>query len=94
MRHSKVEIVENINVGDRKILKYISIIGAILVILLFYFNQRNILIDKVNSIPEIFLVTWYKAILYSLSMKAWAILGIVSFILFLLVLCILFFLNW
>lgn len=50
-------------------------------------------IDKVNSIPEIFLVTWYKAILYSLSMKAWAILGIVSFILFLLVLCILFFLK-
>lgn len=53
MRHSKVEIVENINVGDRKILKYISIIGAILVILLFYFNQRNILIDKVNSIKNV-----------------------------------------
>ncbi len=49
MRHSKVEIVENTNIGDRKILKYISIIGAILVILLFYFNQRSILIDKVNS---------------------------------------------
>lgn len=53
MRHSKVEIVENINVGDRKILKYISIIGAILVILLFYFNQHNILVDKVNSIKNV-----------------------------------------
>lgn len=53
MRHSKVEIVENINVGDRKILKYISIIGAILVVLLFYFNQRNILVDKVNSIKNV-----------------------------------------
>lgn len=53
MRHSKVEIVENINIGDRKIIKYVSIIGVILVILLFYFNQHNILIDKVDSIKNV-----------------------------------------
>ena len=52
MRHSKTEIVENINVGNRKIQVYISVVSAILVILLFYFNQRNIL-DRTNSIRNV-----------------------------------------
>ena len=53
MRHVKKEIVEDINAGDRKILKYISIIAIILVILLFYFNQHNALIGKVNAVKNI-----------------------------------------
>lgn len=53
MRHVKKEIVEDINAGDRKILKYISILAIILVILLFYFNQHNALIGKVNSVKKI-----------------------------------------
>lgn len=39
-------------------------------------------IDKVELVPEIFFVTWTKALINSMSMDAWAILGIVSFVLF------------
>lgn len=39
-------------------------------------------IDKVEAIPEVFFVSWTKALIDSMSVDAWAMLGVVSFILF------------
>ncbi len=38
-------------------------------------------VDKVEAVPEIFFVSWTKALINSMSVDAWAIWGIVSFIL-------------
>lgn len=53
MRHVKKEIIEDINTGDRKIIKYISMIVIMLVITLFYLNQHNSLIDRADSIKHV-----------------------------------------
>ena len=39
-------------------------------------------IDKVEPVPEVFFVSWAKALINSMSVDAWATWGIVSFILF------------
>lgn len=39
-------------------------------------------IDKVEAIPEVFFVSWSKALIDSMSVDAWAMLGVVFFILF------------
>ena len=49
MRHGKVDKIEDINMGERKILKYIFCIISILIVLLFYFNQHNLLMDRTYS---------------------------------------------
>ena len=38
-------------------------------------------VDKVEAVPEIFFVSWTKALINSMSVDAWATWGIVSFIL-------------
>ena len=38
-------------------------------------------IDKVEAIPEVFFVSWIKSLINSMSVDAWATLGIISFIL-------------
>lgn len=48
-------------------------------------------IDKVTPMSEIFLVTWVKAITNILSEKGWSRVGIASFILIILSLCLYFF---
>lgn len=52
---------------------------------------RGKTIDKVEPIPELFFVTWIKAIINSLAIDSWAILGIILFILFILSLYFFFF---
>lgn len=42
---------------------------------------RSKTIDKMEAVPEIFFISWTKALIYSVSVNTWAILGIVSFIL-------------
>lgn len=42
---------------------------------------RSKTIDKVESIPDIFIISWMKSLINSMSVKAWAIWGIVAFIL-------------
>lgn len=54
---------------------------------------RNKTQDKVVALPEIFIITWYKSILYSLSVDGWGLLATVSFILFLVMLSGYLFLN-
>jgi tetratricopeptide (TPR) repeat protein len=41
---------------------------------------RSFTIDKIEEIPEVFLVTWFKALRDQLSLNAWTILSILSFI--------------
>ena len=53
MRHVKKEIIEDINTGNRKIIKYISMIVIMLVITLFYLNQHNSLVDRADSIKHV-----------------------------------------
>jgi len=43
-------------------------------------------IDKVEPVPEVFFVSWAKALINSMSVDAWATWGIVSFILFIIAL--------
>ena len=43
-------------------------------------------IDKVEPVPEVFFVSWTKALINSMSVDAWATWGIVSFILFIITL--------
>ena len=38
-------------------------------------------IDKVEAIPEVFFVSWIKSLINSMSVDAWATLGLISFIL-------------
>lgn len=52
---------------------------------------RSKTIDKVVPVPEIFFVAWTKSLINSLSVNAWAKLGIVSFILLLVSLSLFFF---
>lgn len=42
---------------------------------------RSKTIDKMEAVPEVFFISWTKALIYSVSVNTWAILGIVSFIL-------------
>lgn len=42
---------------------------------------RSKTIDKVEPIPEVFFVSWIKALINSMSVDAWATWGIISFIL-------------
>ena len=42
---------------------------------------RGKTVDKVEAVPEIFFVTWTKALINSMSVDSWAIWGIVSFLL-------------
>ncbi|HVN57371.1 MAG TPA: SH3 domain-containing protein [Bacteroidales bacterium] len=44
---------------------------------------RSMVVDKLAEIPELFFVTWYNLISLSLSSNHWAIISLVSFILFL-----------
>ena len=53
MRHVKKEIIEDINTGDRKIIKYISMIVIMLVITLFYLNQHNSLVHLPSGFRQI-----------------------------------------
>lgn len=52
---------------------------------------RSKTIDKVVSVPEIFFVSWTKSLINSLSIDAWAKLGVVFFILLLVSLYLFFF---
>lgn len=52
---------------------------------------RSKTIDKVVPVPEIFFVAWTKSLINSLSVNAWAKLGIASFILLLISLSLFFF---
>lgn len=52
---------------------------------------RSKTIDKVVPVPEIFFVAWTKSLINSLSVNAWAKLGIVSFIFLLVSLSLFFF---
>lgn len=52
---------------------------------------RSKTIDKVVPSPEIFFIVWTESLINSLSIDAWAKLGIVSFILLLVSLCLFFF---
>lgn len=42
---------------------------------------RSKTIDKMEAIPEIFFITWTKSLINSMSVNAWAVCGIVCFIL-------------
>lgn len=42
---------------------------------------RSKTVDKMEAVPEIFFITWIKALIFSMSVDAWTILGIVCFIL-------------
>ena len=42
---------------------------------------RGKTVDKVEVVPEVFFVTWTKALINSMSVDSWAIWGIVSFLL-------------
>lgn len=42
---------------------------------------RSKTIDKVEPVPEVFFVSWIKALINSMSVDAWATCGIISFIL-------------
>lgn len=52
---------------------------------------RSKTIDKVVSVPEIFFVSWIKSLINSMSVDAWAKLGVVFFILLLAALYLFFF---
>lgn len=54
---------------------------------------RNKTKDKVVTLEDIFIVTWYKGILYSMSVDGWGILATVSFVLFLCLMGVYLFLN-
>lgn len=42
---------------------------------------RSKTVDKVETVPEVFFVTWTKALINSMSVDAWAVCGVVSFLL-------------
>lgn len=42
---------------------------------------RSKTIDKMEAVPEIFFITWIKSLINSMSVNAWAICGVVCFIL-------------
>lgn len=42
---------------------------------------RSKTVDKMEEVPEIFFIAWIKALIFSMSVDAWTILGIVCFIL-------------
>ena len=44
--------------------------------------------DKISPVGEIFIVTWYKEVINWLNVDQWATLGIISFILLLIMLCL------
>lgn len=44
---------------------------------------RNKTLDKITPMSELFIVTWYKSLLYSFSIDGWSYLGTICFVLFL-----------
>nr|WP_320058643.1 tetratricopeptide repeat protein [uncultured Bacteroides sp.] len=52
---------------------------------------RGKTIDKVEPVPELFFVTWIKAVINSMGIDSWAILGIILFISFIVSLYFFFF---
>lgn len=54
---------------------------------------RNKTQDKVVALQDIFIVTWYKGILYSMSVDGWGFLATVCFVLFLCMMGVYLFLN-
>lgn len=42
---------------------------------------RSKTVDKVETVPEVFFVTWTKALINSMSVDAWTVCGVVSFLL-------------
>ncbi|WP_455593090.1 tetratricopeptide repeat protein [Bacteroides sp.] len=42
---------------------------------------RSKTVDKMEAVPEIFFISWTRALIYSVSVNTWAVLGIVCFIL-------------
>lgn len=52
---------------------------------------RSKTIDKVEPIPELFFITWIKAIINIMNIDAWAVCGIVSFIFFVIAIYFFFF---
>lgn len=54
---------------------------------------RNKTQDKIMVLPELFIVTWYKSIVYLMSVDAWGMMGTVCFIIFLLMLSAYLFLS-
>lgn len=49
---------------------------------------RSKTLDKISPIGEIFIVTWYKEVINWLSVDQWATLGVISFILLLIMICL------
>jgi tetratricopeptide (TPR) repeat protein len=49
---------------------------------------RSLVVDKFEEIPELFLVRWFDFLSLLLSTNSWAIISIVSFVLFLILLSI------
>jgi tetratricopeptide (TPR) repeat protein len=52
---------------------------------------KTLAVDKFKEIPELFFVTWFNFISLSLSSNTWAVSGLASFILFLLMLSLYFY---
>lgn len=51
-------------------------------------------VDKIETLPEIFFVRWYKAFINSISVDGWAYFSVAIFILFLAMLCMFLFSNY
>lgn len=66
MRHIEKENIEDINVGDKKIIKIFSIIGVTLILLLFYFNQHNNLVEKLASIKNVHTIIYLLLIIMAI----------------------------
>lgn len=66
MRHSEKENIEDINIGDKKIIKIFSIIGVTLILLLFYFNQHNNLVEKLASIKNVHTIIYLLLIIMAI----------------------------
>jgi tetratricopeptide (TPR) repeat protein len=47
---------------------------------------RTLAVDKFSEIPEVFFITWFNFISLSLSTNTWAVISLISFVLFLLLL--------
>lgn len=59
MRHVKTKNFEDKSIGEKKIIKIFSIIISIVILLLFYFDQRSNLIDKSLSIKNIHIFIYF-----------------------------------
>jgi tetratricopeptide (TPR) repeat protein len=52
---------------------------------------RTLAVDKFKEIPELFFVTWFNFISLSTSSNRWAVIGLISFIIFLVMLSVYFY---